>query len=98
MSQTLAQRRALASLARERPVDVAPAPAAAPSSVPADRPGCAPDDADRFRPSSGAAVRAIATLVRGGARVIDVGRLRVLLSRAGRRCEVDRAGHVRWGP
>ncbi|RPH46297.1 MAG: hypothetical protein EHM87_02740 [Burkholderiales bacterium] len=111
MSQTLAQRRALAARGNER-TDRPDRPACARGPAPAaDRDARAPpgaaddarapppgstDDAGRFRPDSGAAGRAILTLVRAGARVVDVGPERVLLRRGSSDCEVDRSGRVAW--
>jgi hypothetical protein len=96
MSQTLAQRRVLTTVVR--PGDPAvPAASAAPAVSSGRRaPGVAvPDRAVSW---SGAAGRAVLTLVRAGARVIEVGPDRVRLRRAGRDCEVDPRGRVDWSP
>lgn len=130
MSQTLAQRRVLATHARHRtpsepstaPPSSAPHDEGAParagdggptdpsvSAVPADpadpidttgssRPPRDPraPQPDRSSPMAGPAGRAVLTLVRSGARIVEVGPGRVRLHREGTECDVDPRGRVDW--
>lgn len=86
MSQTLAQRRVLAAHARQR--------------TPSESPPSASQDAtpERGNPMTGPAGRAVLTLVRSGARIVEVGPERVRLHREGTECEVDTRGRVDWRP
>lgn len=86
MSQTLAQRRALAAHARQRNPSESQAPASE-EATPA-----------RGSPMTGPAGRAVLTLVRSGARIVEVGPERVRLHREGTECEVDTCGRVDWRP
>lgn len=103
MPLTLAQRRALAEHARGRE----PSPSASDGAAPgrgdeaaAAEVSCRPapirSSTDPAAAWSGPAGRAVLTLVRSGARVVEVGPGRVRLRRDGAECEVDPRGRVAW--
>lgn len=93
MSQTLAQRRVLAEHTRQRE----PSPRASDTAPDASaRPGPTRSTGDATAALSGPAGRAVLTLVRSGARVVEVAPGRVRLSRDGAECEVDPRGRVAW--
>ena len=93
MSQTLAQRRALAAhAASHSAVRTAPRGAAPSGQAGADR----TPDLGRFAPLTPAALGTVKSLIGAGARLLRVDPGRVLLKREDSVCEVDAAGRVKW--
>lgn len=86
MSQTIAQRKALAARTAQTPT-------AAGQGVPLDEPNTA---SRHFEPVSVRALRALQALQKTGAELIRVERGTVLLRRGGDVGAIDPSGRVRW--